>query len=71
MLPVGKAIQPGKPIEMGKMMTKGDKRGLIDHGKPLLTKEDRKGLMMNGKDKELVTGKKTLLTKKDKNFSIL
>ena len=63
MLPVGKAIQPGKPIEMGKLMTGRDSRGLMN-GK------GKKGLM-NGKDRVLVTGKKTLLTKKDKNFSIL
>ena len=38
MLPVGKAIQPGKPIEMGKLMTGRDSRGLMN-GK------GKKGLM--------------------------
>lgn len=59
MLPVGKPIQPGKPIKMGSLPMG-----------TLSTKADRKGLM-NGKGKTLVTGKKQLLTKKDKDFSIL
>ena len=68
LLPVGKAIAPGK-LPLGELMTKQDKRGLfIREGK---AQERREGQKKPIADNQLLTKNDRLLTKKDKKFSVL